>query len=156
MVLASLVCMTLRMICRRSLVLRGSIALASLLFFLNHFYYLSRDKFDYQYNMKINIVTGIIGGLGWLMWYVISRKKKIYAWKVFIFQVLAGFSLILEVNDFPPLFYTFDAHSLWHLSTVPLTILFYNFVMDDCISLRQEEHDGVLLTKLPSESKKSY
>lgn len=156
MVLASLVCMALRMICRRSLLLRGSVALASFVFFLSHFYYLSRDKFDYQYNMKINIVTGIVGGLGWLLWYLISRKKRVYAWKVLIFQVFAAFSLILEVNDFPPLFYTLDAHSLWHLATVPLTILFYNFVIDDCISLRTEQYEVLLTPVTPTETKKSY
>lgn len=156
MVLASFVCMALRMTSGRSLFVRGVIAVSSLLFFVNHFYYLNLGRFDYQFNMKMNIITGILGGFGWLLWYLMSRKKRMYAWKVLAFQVLAAFSLILEVNDFPPLLYTFDAHSLWHLSTVPLTILFYNFVIDDCISLRKEEKEGLLLPAQETESKKSF
>lgn len=145
MVLASLVCMTLRMVHYRSVLLRGLISVAATLFFVSHFYYLSiLDKFDYQYNMKINIITGIVGGMGWLLWYLITRKKRVYAWKVLTFQILAGVSLILEVNDFPPMLYTFDAHSLWHLSSLPLTILFYNFVIDDCVSLRAEKYQALL------------
>lgn len=152
MVLSSFVCMVLRMTYKRSLMIRGTIAISCVLYFLNHFYYLSQGKFDYQFNMKINIITGILGGTGWLFWYMFSRSKKMYAWKVLAFQLLAALSLILEVNDFPPLFHTLDAHSLWHLSTVPLTILFYNFVIDDCVSLRTEESELLL----PKESKKTY
>lgn len=154
MVLASVVCMVLRMTAHRSRRLRGSIAISSILFFLSHFYYLSLDKFDYQYNMKINIVTGIVGGMGWLLWYMVTRKKRIYAWKVLMFQVLAAFSLILEVNDFPPLWHTFDAHSLWHLSSLPLTILFYNFIIDDSLSLRMEKYEALLTP--PMEDKKIF
>lgn len=32
---------------------------------------------------------------------------------------------LLELLDFPPLFWVLDAHALWHISTVPLNILFY-------------------------------
>lgn len=154
MVLASLVCMVLRMFHQRSVVLRGLIASVSILFFISHFYYLSLDRFDYQYNMKINIITGIIGGMGWLVWYLVTRKKRIYAWKVLMFQVLAGLSLILEVNDFPPLYHTFDAHSLWHFSSVFLTVLFYNFIIDDTNSLRLEELGQPLIPTM--EEKKAF
>lgn len=154
MVLTSLVCMVLRMLYARSVMLRGAIALGSALFFLSHFYYLSLEKFDYQYNMKINIITGIIGGMGWLLWYMVTRQKRMYAWKVLAFQVLAALSLVLEVNDFPPLYYSLDAHSLWHLSSVPLTILFYNFIIDDTISLRAEKYEQLLTP--PLEKKKGF
>lgn len=105
--------------------MRAVITFGSLFYFLNHFAFLSVGKFDYSYNMLANVITGIIGGVGWLAWYALHRKKRPYAWKMLGFQILAGASLILELNDFPPILWTFDAHSLWHLSTVPLTILFY-------------------------------
>lgn len=73
--------------------------------------------------MKFDL--GIISGFGWIGWYVAQRKIKPYGWKILTFQILAAASLLLELNDFPPILYTFDAHSLWHLSTVPLTIIFY-------------------------------
>lgn len=70
-------------------------------------------------------VTGIATGVSWVIWYFMQRKKKSYAWKMFLFQVLIAISLLLEVNDFPPLFWVLDAHALWHLSTVLPTILLY-------------------------------
>jgi len=39
----------------------------------------------------------------------------------------------LELFDFPPWGRTIDAHSLWHLSTVPLTGLFYDFLIEDAL-----------------------
>lgn len=42
-----------------------------------------------------------------------------------LFVVLALSTVVLEVYDFPPVLWTFDAHSLWHLSSAPITILFY-------------------------------
>ncbi|XP_055537140.1 post-GPI attachment to proteins factor 3 isoform X2 [Wyeomyia smithii] len=95
-------------------------------------------RFDYAYNMKANIVTGMTGAAGWISWCFFQRRKRRYVWKCFIFIVLATSSLLLEINDFPPILWTFDAHSIWHLITAPLTVLFYSFIIDDCKSLRQE------------------
>jgi hypothetical protein len=33
--------------------------------------------------------------------------------------------ITLQLLDFPPFWWTFDAHSLWHLSTVPLPLMWY-------------------------------
>lgn len=85
-------------------------------------------RFDYSYNMKANIITGVLTGIGWIIWYFAQRKRKPYAWKIMLFQVLVGISLLLEVTDFPPLLWTFDAHSLWHLSTVFPSMLLYRYI----------------------------
>lgn len=37
----------------------------------------------------------------------------------------------LELLDFPPVWGVFDAHSLWHLATFPLTFVFYDFLASD-------------------------
>lgn len=58
MVLASFYCMVMRMIHRRSHYLKGIFSLICIVFFVNHFSYLSIGRFDYAYNMKANIVTG--------------------------------------------------------------------------------------------------
>lgn len=47
-----------RMIHRTSGFIKAFISLASITFFVNHFAYLSDGRFDYQYNMKTNIITG--------------------------------------------------------------------------------------------------
>ncbi|CAF1967256.1 unnamed protein product [Brassica napus] len=41
------------------------------------------------------------------------------------------YKLDYEIYDFPPYEGYFDAHSIWHLATVPLTILWWSFIRDD-------------------------
>ncbi|CAN6987246.1 unnamed protein product [Brassica oleracea var. botrytis] len=43
----------------------------------------------------------------------------------------SGLAMLLEIYDFPPYRGYFDAHSIWHLATVPLTILWWSFTRDD-------------------------
>uniref|UniRef100_A0A6B2EHI8 Post-GPI attachment to proteins factor 3 n=1 Tax=Phlebotomus kandelakii TaxID=1109342 RepID=A0A6B2EHI8_9DIPT len=137
-VISSLCCALLRFLHARHFLLRLLVGIFCALFFMNHFAYLSVGRLDYRFNMQVNVLTGILGGSSWLIWYICTRKNRKYSWKILVFQILAAASLLLELNDFPPLFYTFDAHSLWHLATVPLTLLFYSFLIDDCKSLRKE------------------
>ncbi|KAF2604930.1 hypothetical protein F2Q70_00028497 [Brassica cretica] len=40
-------------------------------------------------------------------------------------------AMLLEIYDFPPYGGYFDAHSIWHLATVLLTILWWSFIRDD-------------------------
>lgn len=46
------------------------------------------------------------------------------------FHVVLKVSLLssFQLLDFPPILWVFDAHSLWHLSTVPLPLLWYRLV----------------------------
>ncbi|KAF2572627.1 hypothetical protein F2Q70_00004523 [Brassica cretica] len=39
----------------------------------------------------------------------------------------SGLAMLLEIYDFPSYGGYFDAHSIWHLATVPLTILCFKF-----------------------------
>lgn len=105
--------------------LAGFISFLCTLFFLNHFVYLSFNTFDYTYNMKVNIFTGAVGGVGWLMWGLSQIRKRRYVWRLIIFVALALSTVALEIYDFPPIFWLFDSHALWHLSSAPITILFY-------------------------------
>lgn len=125
MVLSGLYCFTLRILHRRSNLVKTLVTILFTYYFLNHFAYLSIGKFDYSYNMKANIITGVFSSIGWIFWYIRNRRIKTYSWKIFLFHLLVGATVLLELNDFPPIFWIFDAHSIWHLSTVPITILFY-------------------------------
>ncbi|KAG5678597.1 hypothetical protein PVAND_008258 [Polypedilum vanderplanki] len=139
MVLASFWAMVIRIIYEKSRGMSIIVTLLCVLFFLNHFAYLSYNtNFDYSYNMKVNIITGAIGGIGWIIWCLSQIRKRTYVWKMLLFVILALASIVLEVYDFPPILWTFDSHSLWHLSSAPITILFYKFITDDCIELRRE------------------
>ncbi|KAL0706764.1 hypothetical protein Bca4012_073190 [Brassica carinata] len=42
-----------------------------------------------------------------------------------------GLAMLLEIYDFSPYGGYVDAHSIWHLATVPLTILWWSFIRDD-------------------------
>ncbi|XP_014663174.1 PREDICTED: post-GPI attachment to proteins factor 3-like [Priapulus caudatus] len=105
---------------------------AILLFFVYHVHYLAFIKFDYGYNMRANIAVGMVNSVGWLVWFLFKRKTLPHAYKVALTVVLVNLLLILELGDFPPLLWTFDAHSLWHLGTAPLPFLLYSFFIDDC------------------------
>lgn len=118
-----------RMIHNQSVFIKAAVIILSVFYYLNHFAHLSVGSFDYANNMKANIITGVIGGIGWIGWCLLRHKGRPYAWKMFVFQLLAAASLSLELLDFPPILWTFDAHSLWHLSTAPLTILLYRWVV---------------------------
>jgi post-GPI attachment to proteins factor 3 len=45
--------------------------------------------------------------------------------------LLTTLATALEIFDFPPWRRIFDAHSLWHLATVPIVVLWYRFLVQD-------------------------
>ena len=52
--------------------------------------------------------------------------------------LLLTLASLLELLDFPPLLRALDAHSLWHLSTVPIASMWYDWLIQDaqeCVSL---------------------
>jgi hypothetical protein len=40
-------------------------------------------------------------------------------------------TIMLEILDFVPIFWTIDAHGLWHLSTICIPLFWYRFIIDD-------------------------
>jgi len=94
-----------------------------------HMYYMAFIKFDYGYNMKLCIAVGIATAVTWLVWVTAVRHpgRRI----VYHFMVLVHLAMLLEVLDFPPLWWLLDAHALWHAATVPLTYLWYKFLFAD-------------------------
>ncbi|XP_066248077.1 post-GPI attachment to proteins factor 3 isoform X2 [Euwallacea similis] len=110
-----------------------------LAFFANHTSYLSMGRFDYEYNMQLNVIVGTITAICWFIWAVLKRTKQPYVWKCSVYVAMTGLVLLLEIIDQPPIFYIFDCHSLWHLATAPLIVLIYSFAIDDCCYLRKTE-----------------
>jgi len=68
---------------------------------------------------------GVLNAIGWAGWCIYVRHKQTYSWKGSTVIVLIGLCLSLELADFPPIAWVFDAHSLWHAGTAPLTLLWY-------------------------------
>ncbi|XP_010725828.1 post-GPI attachment to proteins factor 3 isoform X2 [Meleagris gallopavo] len=112
-----------------------------LLFLACHISYLTLVRFDYGYNMAANVAIGLLNLLWWLWWCLRNRPRLPHVWKCAVVVLLLQAGALLELLDFPPLFWVLDAHALWHISTVPLNILFYSFLVDDSLYLLKANSD---------------
>lgn len=101
-----------------------------------HLSHLWSGYINYDYNMKFNIVIGFLTFVVTLSWWNHNRNKLPHVHLVGWFNILTVIVTLLEVADFPPIFWTFDAHSLWHACTAPLTVLLYKFMISDCMYLK--------------------
>lgn len=122
-----------------------AIGIACIAFYVRHISYLAFVKFDYDYNMKIAISVGLFNVFGWIVWSAMNYSRQPYVWKCAATVILLNILLGLEVGDFPPLWFIFDAHSLWHFGTIPIPVLWYSFVIDDCQFLMKQQklkHEG--------------
>ncbi|ELT94072.1 hypothetical protein CAPTEDRAFT_139412 [Capitella teleta] len=91
--------------------------------FCRHVYHMAFVHFDYGYNMKVNILFGVLNSVSWLAWCVVQRQS--HTWKAAVVVLASNALILLEVLDFPPLFWTLDAHALWHAGTSPLPLLWF-------------------------------
>ncbi|GAA6061600.1 hypothetical protein JCM10212_000908 [Sporobolomyces blumeae] len=128
------------------------------LVYVLHVLYLGlRERFDYAYNMKFNIAFSLSTIALWLFW--CFRQSTLPSPSNFSRRQLSAYPsarsrfraphhldpvapllllpslTALEVLDFAP-FGPFglrlvDAHALWHLSTIPVVVLWYNFLVRD-------------------------
>ena len=70
-------------------------------------------------------LSGAMNIVGWLLWCWKHAKQRPYVKQCALFTSLVAATTLLEVGDFPPIFWVVDAHALWHLVTSPLPILWY-------------------------------
>ncbi|KAJ3778986.1 Per1-like protein [Lentinula raphanica] len=114
--------------------------------FVGHILYLSLPpRFDYRYNIIFNLVIGLTHNALWLLYSLPSsmsflrrfpNRPKTYrprrlANKAAILVILTTLATALELFDFPPWRKAIDAHSLWHLTTVPIAYAWYGFLIFD-------------------------
>lgn len=92
-----------------------------------HVGYLGLWRWDYTYNTLACVVCGVVQNLlwSWFSWRRYSDTGK--AWAVWPGMVVAWviMAMSLELFDFPPLWGSLDAHSLWHLGTIAPAVLWY-------------------------------
>uniref|UniRef100_A0A8C3JEE8 Post-GPI attachment to proteins factor 3 n=1 Tax=Calidris pygmaea TaxID=425635 RepID=A0A8C3JEE8_9CHAR len=112
-----------------------------LLFLACHISYLTLVRFDYGYNMVANAAIGLLNLAWWLRWCLRNRPRLPHVWKCAAVVLLLQGLALLELLDFPPLFWVLDAHALWHIGTIPLNVLFYSFLMDDSLYLLKANSD---------------
>ncbi|KAI5630807.1 per1-like family domain-containing protein [Phthorimaea operculella] len=125
----------------------GLIILCTLFYFIDHCRYLYQGlmyqgRIDYAYNMVVNVITGM-AAIALFMLFSLGalcgaggggtkgQLARRYVWRLVVFCKLTGATVLLELFDFPPYMRHFDAHALWHLSTAPLPLLFYGFIIED-------------------------
>ncbi|KAH9857530.1 Per1-like protein [Lenzites betulinus] len=113
--------------------------------FLGHITYLTfLPRFDYSYNMLFNLTIGMTHNLLWVCYSLPASLSFIrrfrgrprsyrptFATKPALFVLLTTAATLLEVFDFPAWGRIIDAHSLWHLATVPIAVLWYDFLIQD-------------------------
>ncbi|VDO37472.1 unnamed protein product [Onchocerca flexuosa] len=84
--------------------------------------------------MKICIACSLLTAIIYFVWLVkqwklrdrSDRQSLLYLIVIVIWGLL---SVLLEVLDFVPIFWLIDSHSLFHLATVPLPLLFTRFIL---------------------------
>ncbi|XP_037869096.1 post-GPI attachment to proteins factor 3 isoform X4 [Bombyx mori] len=116
----------------------------SLLYFATHVRLLATGVVDYDYNMTVNVIFGAVGSFIWLVYagYLSARGSR-YSSRMLWFVTCSAVVLPLELLDFPPVRRAWDAHAVWHLSTAPLPLLFYQFVIED-LRYTQSRQDKLL------------
>jgi hypothetical protein len=60
-----------------------------------------------------------------MIWWYRNNKKIPHIHLMGWFTVSTVLVTFLEIADFPPIFWIFDAHSLWHAATIPLVNFLY-------------------------------
>lgn len=80
-------------------------------------------------NTKVCVAMGVVQLLVWAIWAGVTRHPS--RWKLWFVVVGGGLAMLLEIYDFPPYKGYFDAHALWHATTIPLSYLWWSFVRDD-------------------------
>lgn len=127
--------------------------------FIAHITYLSiLPYFDYGWNMKVNIIFGLAYNLFWMSYSLPSppfrrflsrennrRYRPKYAWKPAALGAGMICAVGLEVFDFPPWRRVIDAHSLWHLATVPIIVGWYGFLLNDSLDTAWDYDDRKLI-----------
>ena len=80
------------------------------------------------YCIAASLVTAAI----YLLWFVreiyFNRGRRSLGALFMLIAIGLGAALF-EILDFPPIFWTFDAHSLFHAATIPTPILLAEFAI---------------------------
>lgn len=121
---------------RSVIVFRTILGVILALFYIRHIYTMHYVKFDYGYHVGLCVLAGIAQSAAWVCWIVFSKEGKSHRGRfhLAVFILCVNLAVLLEVLDFPPLLNSLDAHALWHLTTIPLVYLFYEFVERDLLT----------------------
>ena len=83
------------------------------------------------WNMIVCIVMAVAQLSMWAVWAGFSKHPS--RWKLWFVVFAGGLAMLLEIYDFPPHVGLFDAHAIWHATTIPLTYIWWSFIRDDAV-----------------------
>ncbi|KAJ8072506.1 hypothetical protein AAF712_011199 [Marasmius tenuissimus] len=103
-------------------------------------------RFDYTYNVVFNLVIGLTHNALWLLYSLPSSLSLIrrypnrpksyrpsFVSNAFYLVLFTTAATALELFDFQPVARMIDAHSLWHLCTIPIAAYWYRFLVQDAL-----------------------
>lgn len=105
-------------------------------------HYMLRGAVSFSSHMQLCIGIVATSTVVWITWVVggvissgtngtVKQHRLGHRWLCLSCQLGMIAASALEIFDFPPLCGLFDAHSLWHLATVPLGFMWYSFWESD-------------------------
>ena len=106
--------------------------------------YMTFVEFDFFMHIVSTIIFGITGTVLWLVWYALNRRHVPHAWMIAVSSVsLFPLLIAFELNDFPPgEMGLADAHSFWHLTSIPvaalITLFFFREAQRDFAELNTQ------------------
>ncbi|WVQ85743.1 hypothetical protein IAT38_007910 [Cryptococcus sp. DSM 104549] len=132
---------------------------------LGHFTYLlsfPKGAFPYGYHTKFALALGMAHNLLWVAWsfsfkfpypsFTLGSHRLAFpkpyppndpfasanppdASTPALLVALTTLAMSFELLDFAPVFRLVDAHSLWHMATIPLTLAWWHFLTTDAVQL---------------------
>ncbi|KAK4471290.1 hypothetical protein MN116_004731 [Schistosoma mekongi] len=125
----------------------GTILFSAILIavFVNHVNYMTFVRFDYGYNLTVNVLFGLVNCFGWLFFsiYLCDYKKQPYIIHCWLSVTCLSVFMLLELWDFVPIGWIFDSHALWHASSILIIVPWYKFVVADCLYLLEHSPSGI-------------
>lgn len=109
---------------------RSIVNLLALGLWSSHVGYMALIEFNFEWNMTLAAALAFLANSAWTVWYMTNRYggRKHRRLVLVATWILVPLFLLMEANDFPPgPLGLADAHSYWHLSTIPVSVLWALF-----------------------------
>lgn len=114
------------------------------IFWTHRTYRMLHREISFGVHMEACMALAGLATVLWVIWIALAwsaGQKSTVLWCILV-QGWFVSAALLEVFDFPPFAGLLDAHSLWHLATVPLGFLWYEFWRRDALDSKQALHKG--------------
>ncbi|KCZ82428.1 hypothetical protein H312_00086 [Anncaliia algerae PRA339] len=121
---------------KTALIYKNHIFMLILSLYFMHIYYMTFVNFDYNFH-KLICGLLIVCTLSIYSFLIFKYSKTYHMKYLIIFSLVIGASCLIEVSDFPPFFYLFDSHALFHLVTGIFAPFYYLFLKEDLIYLEK-------------------